>query len=720
MPFGIQPTGQPDAIDTVLDAINRQPDPLGQTQVAPGPGMQLPPEILEAVGAAPAEAPQPTVRTQQAASGSFQGVTDAGLAQSKKVFSKTQQKTDAFMAPERAQTEAVAQGYRDSTDQQRTAYDEQAATNREYHRRDQELYERQADFDSLYATMQRRNHDMAKAEREQYLTGYREQLAGVKELIKSTGNPLGNLTGSESVGLGFAYFAQGFLGAQGVRIDVAGMVDNWVSRDIQSHQQKIANARESANDQLTLYNIARQSSEDEAEAYDRYRGFVIEGLKMSIQANASRFNSEIALSKAKEQSAVLDMHLTESMERLGNNFFAKRQQTYNMFSDEAYKQGQLGMLRANLNFEKQKHEDAKKAAAAKAAATNNNLVYDPATVTVGPDGKKSGGRVIGKVKDNDLAYKVTSEAMASRDRVSRGVENLKQLRSEVESEGGPEAYKIRFGGEAWNRWNNARNMLVNDIVKAMSGLTVNEKEREAYAGLLRDDAWLQTGGTGFQIDDLNEWSRANFESTITPHLDPSSVGQFGGDNQVYMPGLSTDQGGQAQRTMRHSGERPEQAPSDTQGSQAMDANANESTGTAPSKAYAEYRASTGQEARYTDTRGAEAIDNLVRLAVDGDKKQLRKLPKEILGAIDSAAATAGQSGDDEADRTRHQQEAYDVLRQLANDNKGGWSEYAGYMLHKLQEDPASALDLVSNDVEREAIEDFNKLDVKTPGNSRMY
>src|SRR5690606_37884280 len=155
------------------------------------------------------------------------------------------------------------------------AFDLAIEKTREFQQREQELQQQVISFNQQAVELEQRMAAQAQAERAAYLAQYKEQLALVKQLALQSGNPMGQLSRAEAIGLAGAQFAQGFLAAQGVNIDVAGQVDRWVERSIAEHQMKIQNARTAAQETLHLYEIARQNSQDEWEARQRYRGFVI-------------------------------------------------------------------------------------------------------------------------------------------------------------------------------------------------------------------------------------------------------------------------------------------------------------------------------------------------------------------------------------------------------------------------------------------------------------
>lgn len=245
---------------------------------------------------------------------------------------------------------------------------------KQFAERDQTLQQRLVDFTQHAAEVEQRMQGEARAERERYLASYREQLSGVRQLAMQSGNPMDNMSRGQAFGLAGAQFAQGFLAARGIHIDVSGQVDRWVDRSIQEHQQKIANMRGAAEDQLHLYEIARQNSQDDWEARQRYRGFVIQGLQTSIQMNASRFQSDIAMARARQQVAKLQIEADATERQIGDAHFSRVHQDMATEFDRAYKQGLLSIEQYKAATDRMK-------AAAKTAAPANLNISDPEYLT---------------------------------------------------------------------------------------------------------------------------------------------------------------------------------------------------------------------------------------------------------------------------------------------------------------------------------------------------
>jgi hypothetical protein len=318
------------------------------------------------------EATPPTAPVSGSAE--YRGSTEHGKRFAAGVYGDADRRVADFAAQDQARN--VQDTARSQADYGRLegASDNEVMANRLFAARDKELQQRSEDFFKGSAELEQRLAGEARAEREKYLTAYQEQLAGVRQLAATSGNPLGQLSKSQSVGLAGAQFAQGFLAARGIHIDVTGQIDRWVDRSIAEHQQAIQNARTSAQDQLHLYEIARQNSQDDWESRQRYRGFVIQGLQTSIQANASQFQSQIAIAKAKEQVARLQIDADATARQIGDAHFARVNQMMQTEYNRAHGQGLLSIEQSKLALERDK-------AAVKLLPPANRNISDPDYLT---------------------------------------------------------------------------------------------------------------------------------------------------------------------------------------------------------------------------------------------------------------------------------------------------------------------------------------------------
>ncbi len=372
--------------DPVADQFTWEDNPLAH------PAAMVPtPDELAGANGTPPTSNQPPVTVNGKVSASTRGMTQGGLKKSHGLFDEADARTAEFERQDAAKTAdqigRARQGYGDLRDAQSTELDAISG----FDQRDRELSTRMADFQQHAAAMEQQAAAMARAEREQYLSAYKEQLAGVKILAMQSGSPYETMSKGESIGLAAAQFAQGFLAARGVNIDVAGQVDRWVERSMRAHQQKVQNMRASAEDQLHMYEIARQSSQDDYEARQRYRGFVIAGLQASIDYNGRRFQSDIAMAHAREQNAKLQIEADATERAIGDAHETRVHQNLMAQNDRAYKTGSLAIESAKLALEREKAAREKE----KKAPPKQPTIADPEPVM-------RNGQVVKDAKGNVL------------------------------------------------------------------------------------------------------------------------------------------------------------------------------------------------------------------------------------------------------------------------------------------------------------------------------
>lgn len=373
--------GVPPAEEPVAPTPFQLPPTQGPQPVTAGPQAPGTPEpSIPRWDPAGAPVPPPGVSQSQSWSAKAQGMTDDGLIKTERLKGQTEQKTTAAMGPMRASTNRTADAQIQGTQAIQQSVLERAAEEREYHANVAALNDRVADFEDTFRQLDERARADARAEAKEYVATYKQQLAGVRNLMGQNANPLGGLDSTGGFALGMAQFAQGFLAARGVQIDVAGQVDRWVERELREHQQKISNSKALADETLTIAGLARQTAQDDAEARLRLRGFVIEGFKARIVAEGSRFQSDIAKASADAQVAKLDIELANNLNTLESAYHEQRLRTRTGIVDEAYKMGQLSIQRAELALKAQAAQREEKAAAAKAAQdANAGLLYDTTT-----------------------------------------------------------------------------------------------------------------------------------------------------------------------------------------------------------------------------------------------------------------------------------------------------------------------------------------------------
>jgi hypothetical protein len=490
----------------------------------------------------------------------YRGMTEEGLSRAKRVMDPIDSRTNARMAEERdfmqGQLDKSRQHYGDVAEAQRQAAELESA----YHQRAGEIQQQEMDFNKGAAELEQRLAGESQADRAQYITAYKEQLAVVRQLALQSGNPMGQLNQGQIAGLAGAQFAQGFLAAQGINIDVAGQVDKWVDRSIQEHQMKISNMRESAQDQLHLYEIARQNSQDEWEARQRYRGFVIAGLQSSIALNASRFGSDIAMARANEQAARLQVEADTIERSIGEKFFESRRTVYGQELDRAYKMGMLSIERKKAEAEllRAQAADKKAEAESKQKVDDRDFTVQDIEYVKNPDGtdfKDANGNRIQQVRwrlkpeimaDPDLARKTYMGLLEAREDAANYDDATREM---IEAHAKATAARDKLWGPLKVTWEQAartssdpairdfiqaRDNWVQARVLAISGRAATDTERQQIAKQAYADKFFDTNTSEkadvsyarLRKEGLARFTHAMEGTTVEiPEGDPARIGR---------------------------------------------------------------------------------------------------------------------------------------------------------------------------------------------------
>lgn len=518
--------GEPEFIEMPPDVVQR---PMEME-----PDFIRPPQHIEFeqddVPAAPST-PKVPRSASQSRSQSFRGVTDAGLKRSGDLFDRELTKVDPEIDRLEQQANADRYGMNRAYAKQRDSILEVGEQTRQYYEREAAMNDQLRDVQETAAELEAQAYAESKAERAQYISAYKEQLAAVKALAMQSGNPYAQMSGGEALGLAAAHFAQGFLAARGVQIDVAGQVDRWVDRSIREHQQKVQNMREGAQDQLHLYEIARQTSQDDWEARQRVRGFMIEGLKQKIIAEGSRFNSSIANAKAQEQVAKLDIEAQATEMAIGQRFEQQRFQQRQQAIDIAKHKGSLAIQQATL-AETKRHNKAEENAKKNKDKSWSSKIADPFDVKRAKKGEKlpdgsiaKGGEVVsgGKLKwavdtsapdgIQSKAAEAISKSKTYYSNMRMGIDRLRELRAAAEpAMKGPEAYRMM--DPAYREYAAQKTYLTEITQQAITGAAAPAEQAKRIQSWLADDDMLAFGTNEKLLENFNETLRQAQENVM--------------------------------------------------------------------------------------------------------------------------------------------------------------------------------------------------------------
>lgn len=628
--------------------------------------------------AAPQQTPDPTMVK---AGVSSRGMTAGGMKRSAGLFGGADQAVNQFAQADNAVTAQQQQRNQQDYGGLEQATGTEVDAQKAFQQKDAELQQRVVDFNQHAANLEQRIAGESKAERAKYLASYQEQLAGVRQLAMQSGNPIGKLDASGAAGLMGAQFAQGFLAARGIQIDVTGQIDRWVDRSIQEHGQQVAQMRESANDTLHLYDLARQSSQDDYEARQRYRGFVIQGLQSSVQMNAARFQSDIAIAHAKEQVSKLQIEADQTERTIGDQHFNRVHQMMTTEYDKAFKQGSLAIESQKLDLEKQKIAAAKAVKEAKLPA----YVVDPTQYAVGDNGKRASGSKVVAVYNPDApgvtkAAENISNASTYHGNIQRGIERLRDLKPDSASWA---SIVSKTDSPEYRRFDTARNELIADLLLANSGKAVTDAEFQRYKSMLQDNSKWQKGNNDALFGELETSSRRKLNAVFEGE-------QAAGNIRTLAAGEQVDPRFGAQGRYM-----PYEAPLDPRGASIDDADMH---GGKPVQSFGEVEAVAAQSDDKKTTKPSKAYAELVGQSPD-EQQPHNTVPVELLARVfldpkSARTAFAAEAHGLPDDDNTVKRQAIDSLQTIAAGKDPMSSSYAQIMLDKLENDPDGVRELL--------------------------
>lgn len=464
-------------------------------------------------------APSPEL-VKQAASVYTKGITPEGQRLAGGAYARANQQADKEIADQEVVRAGDERALRGGIGEQRAAIRQGADAETVHFQILQSLERESQAFQMAQARLETNAQAESKASAAKYIGAYQEQLAGVRALAATTGNPLGGLSGMEKTGLGFAQFAQGFLAARGIHIDVNSQIDRWVDRGIQEHQQAIQNARQDAGDSLHLYEIARQTSQDDWEARQRYRGFVIEGFKSQLQSEAARFGSDIANSRAAEQMAQADVALAQTVGQLHDRRFGQDLQIRMQHINQAHMENEDANQSARLRID-QMLAQAKLKEAENKGPLKPIKISDPGATERDANGKIIGAKNMwssdpdASKEEQQAGTKKVTEAAAEYDGIQRSLARLKELRApamaEFSTKYGPTDGAKKFT-EAYRAYDRQKKLSIFEARHAIAGSNLTKEERQEWDSLLDNDSIFEQGSNAGAVEQLETHYRDKFLS----------------------------------------------------------------------------------------------------------------------------------------------------------------------------------------------------------------
>ncbi len=693
-----EPVGAPDETEPGGPVVSPT-----QTEPAPDQPGTLFPSLLKALADVPhpddattlASAPQ-KVGSASRASITSNGVTPGGIKQARGLMGSV----EAESATDRSRiTSEAEQGRTDlSRGYQETLAAEEASTaaNREHLANVVHLHEAARDFDKTAAEAELLANAHAKAEGEQYIAGFKQEMAGVRQLMMTPGNPLTQLGTGSKFAMAGAMFAQGFLGARGIKVDVTGQVDKWVDREVALHQQMIGNAKELANNQLTLYGLARQGANDEWEARQRLRSFVIDKMKNDTLMEADRWESESAKADAMAKAAKLDLEKTKTIMALQDGVTTKLldSKKEDIAKYKAVADASVENRKASIGEEANRLAWAreKRLGVPKPVKPEDHIFFtDPFNTAKDWLGKPtSGGKRVRMIDPNapsgikEKAADVAGKAQRYYQEIAPNLDILDQLFIKAKpGMKGPEWLRNKNSPE-YRQYQKAKDYLGERIVYDMTGAQANDAQTKRLMGQLDADNWSDSGSNQELISQFKDTMRRRYEATLkgTPGLIQPSKAVIAQEGE-YEPSLTIDEPTKVLGEVSRRGDAA--VPPGIAGKvygEATNADSSDDAETPTSKALEGFYRDSGYGVALTArkklggmSKAEVGVEDLARLVLN---------PETYGTKLDPWGTPEGKESADEV-----KQEASDLLNKLADK-----SEYARYLRAAIQDDPDKARKLL--------------------------
>lgn len=278
------------------------------------PGAFIPTEATPAqstpISAHPAaNIPIPGEQPIQSASYSHRGISGPQLGVVRGLNTSADRRAQADVQRFAPTYQGIEQGYVDNAEQQVLAARNQAAVVKEHTDREVDLYKAQAEFQQLQANLEAQAFAQSKIERAQYLQAYEHDLAFARQLSMMPADPRASMGAGGALGMMAQSGIQALLRVQGHNVDLTSQTERWVDQQIALHGQRVTDARQNAQGQLHLYDLARQKASDAYEARERYRGMVLEASKAQLAQEGARFGGALAQATVGKKIAEIDAAL---------------------------------------------------------------------------------------------------------------------------------------------------------------------------------------------------------------------------------------------------------------------------------------------------------------------------------------------------------------------------------------------------------------------------
>jgi hypothetical protein len=382
------------------------------------------------------------------------------------------------------------------------------------------LLQDKQDFLRQFNELETIRHAEAQAQAQEHLDGAMRQFAAVRQMTVQS--PMSQLSGMEFAGITLAAAAQGFLAAQGINIDVTGQLNRWEEISIREQERRINQAEKGAQDQMNLWQIAKESARDEQEARLRHRGMMLEQLSVGVEMQALRFNSALAQSNASIANAKLNIERNNILNQIRQNTEAQILAHSKAAADEAYRRVMTQLETRKVGIDAMRAQTERDRLNKEKAPPTPLYIQDTRNVQKDAKGNAiSGGRILAYIDPSlpdgiqGKIFEKVSDAQQLHDNLQTGLDRLRKLYTQLESDAGPGWWRNRTD-PAYKRFDAERVRTMADVQRFLTGLAAPETEQARILGQLKDDYIFATGENRLPtlINDMGEWGRGRFTNAL--------------------------------------------------------------------------------------------------------------------------------------------------------------------------------------------------------------
>jgi hypothetical protein len=270
-----------------------------------------------------------------------------------------------------------------------------------------------------------------------------------------------------SVGSIASAFAQGYLGAKGIKITAIEALNHAIDRNMDAQIANLRNKQQVASGFKDLWDMQRAESASDAEARQRVRGFILQSTKDAVAAELGKYDSDLARAKGSEAVAAIDQELVKNLtglyQTMDANAMQAAQQQISIWGTKV----NAALTREGHNIEREKLAQSKKAGKDQAREL---AVRD------------RDGNVVGFANTKEQATALQNQIVGASNTSSKMIQ-LQDMMREVGpkySGKGAKAFDDKDSAALRSLWTD----LIGDIVKAKTGAQATDAERAKYEKIL--------------------------------------------------------------------------------------------------------------------------------------------------------------------------------------------------------------------------------------------